>query len=44
MKFRKGALTMMRSRNIAGNIFTKFGNTIIGDITLVDYDDDATKL
>ena len=38
------SLTLMRARRIACNIYKQFGSVVVGDIVLVEFDNNATKL
>jgi transposase InsO family protein len=44
LKVSKGALTVMRAKRTAGNIYKLLGNTVVGDVASVESDNDATKL
>lgn len=44
MKVSKSALIMMRGNRVACNIYKLLGNTIVGGVALIEFDNDATKL
>jgi hypothetical protein len=44
LKVSKGALTVMKAKSTAGNIYKFLGNTVVCDVALVEPDNDATKL
>ncbi|CAJ2662759.1 unnamed protein product [Trifolium pratense] len=44
LKVSKGALTVMRAKRTAGNIYKLLGHTVVGDVASVESDNDATKL
>lgn len=44
MRISKGVMTVMSTRRNACNIYKLLGGIIMGDITFVENDNDATKL
>lgn len=44
MEVRKGAMTVIRARRTADNIYELSGSTIMGDVGSVETDNDAIKL